>query len=130
MTSADYIQLIQTTLKSCLVEHLGDIDNVNKYFSVNYEQTTDGKVSDYKAFTDHLIALKEHIEKIELTIVAIAQNGNTVFTHHNVIAHKRNGTVATYQVLAHFTVDGNEGKILRCNELIRQTDGEGNLQHV
>ncbi|WP_143143228.1 hypothetical protein [Suttonella ornithocola] len=46
---------------------------ISKYFSQNYLQIVDGKSLDYdyKAFVQHLAALAEHTEAIDIEIEAI-----------------------------------------------------------
>ena len=59
--------------------------------------------------------LKRQTRRMTLSVIAAAEQGEAVLTHHLVEVEKRDGTCSRVRVLAHFTV--REGRICACEEL-------------
>lgn len=63
----------------------------------------------------HIQHLQQVLQSVTLNIIAIAQNDNVVFTHHHVLAIKKDGSQVHTQVIAQFTLC--DDKIIQCDEL-------------
>ncbi|MDT3251846.1 nuclear transport factor 2 family protein [Serratia sp. root2] len=95
---------------------------IAELFSEDYRQQVDGKVLDYAQFMQHMALLKQLTRSMALEIIAVAGQGETVLTHHQVRVEKRDGGRSLVKVLAHFTV--RDGKICACDELTQLLEGE------
>jgi len=104
----------------CSVEH--DEDAIARYFAPGYHQEVDGKELDYAGFIQHMALLKKLTQRIELSLLAIAAEGNTVFTHHQVTVEKKDGARTMIEVLARFTL--LNGQIVQCQELTHLISGD------
>lgn len=97
------------------------VESIAHYFAEDYQQHVDGHSLDYAQFVTHMAALKQFTQKMVLEIIAIAESGNSVLTHHQVTAEKRDGRKSLVEVFAHFRL--REGKIYRCDEVTRLLQG-------
>lgn len=104
----------------CSPEH--DEQKIARYFARNYQQVVDGKLLDYDEFVEHLALLKALTHRIQITVLASACAGDTVFTHHRVEVEKKGGKRSVIEVLARFTLVS--GQIARCEELTHLISGE------
>lgn len=91
------------------------------FFAPSYHQTVNGIELDYAHFVAHMAKLKHMTNAMELTILTIAQQEETVLTHHLVNISKTNGECAMTEVFASFTL--KNGRILHCQELTRLISG-------
>lgn len=108
--------IVQTALQQ-LLSHIQTFSPqiINQYFSTEYKQTVNGKELAYPAFMKHIQHLQQVLQSVTLNIMAIAQNDNIVFTHHQVLAIKKDGSQVHTQVIAQFTL--YDDKIIQCDEL-------------
>lgn len=95
---------------------------MERYFASSYEQVADGAVLNLSEFKQHLLTLKQLTRSMTVTVVAMAQQDEHVFSRHQVSVEKRNGERSMVEVIAHF--QWREGKIVRCDELSRVIDGD------
>ncbi|ASZ14967.1 nuclear transport factor 2 family protein [Chitinophaga pendula] len=95
---------------------------IQRYFSTDYVQHVDGKVLDYATFVAHMQALKAATQQLKVTFKALAEEGDTVFTNHEVIAEKKDGSSSRSQVIAEFRV--RDGKVYYCDELTHLISGD------
>ncbi|MBY7957370.1 nuclear transport factor 2 family protein [Vibrio fluvialis] len=102
-------------------EHV-DEREVERYFASSYQQVADGAVLNLSEFKQHLLTLKQLTRSMTVTVVAMAQQDEHVFSRHQVSVEKRNGERSMVEVIAHF--QWREGKIVRCDELSRVIDGD------
>lgn len=110
--------IIKAALQEVLTHSQSDYsEKIARYFSVDYRQTVNGNVLLYKDFIKHIAFLHQELTAIQITIIAMAEEGDTVFSHHQVQTTKHDGTKTHTQVMAQFTI--REGKIIQCNELTR-----------
>ncbi|WNJ98034.1 nuclear transport factor 2 family protein [Vibrio ruber] len=114
-------QLVLHALTDVMTHPKHEIHIIRTYFAEHYHQVVNGEYLDFNHFINHLALLKQETKQISLTVLAAASEGNTVLTHHQVTAEKADGTYATFEVLAHFTVA--DGQIIRCEELTRMITG-------
>lgn len=90
-------------------------------FSADYRQQVDGNVLNYEQFERHMALLKRQTSSMTLSVLAAAEQGEAVLTHHLVQVVKRDGSCSRVRVLAHFTV--REGRICACDELTELLEG-------
>ncbi|MGF6148311.1 Uncharacterised protein [Kingella potus] len=99
-----------------------DEAEIRRLFAAGYVQKVDGKTLDLDGFIAHMRAQKRHIAEAETEFLALAEEGDTVFSNHIVRAKKSDGSRICVQVLAQFGFD-REGKIALCDELTRLIEG-------
>ncbi|WP_273868850.1 nuclear transport factor 2 family protein [Serratia odorifera] len=92
------------------------------FFSQDYQQQVDGHTLDYAQFVQHMALLKQQTRSMRLNVLALAEQGETVLTHHRVVVEKCDGRRCEVQVLAHFTLCA--GRIVRCDELTHLLSGD------
>lgn len=114
-------KIVVQALQEIITNNTYDETIVIRYFSPDYIQYVDGKTIDYLHFIAHVKVLKQTLAKASIKFIAIAENKETVFTHHHVIATKYDGSQIIAQVIAHFTL--HEGRIIQCNELTHPIAG-------
>src|ERR1700733_1406009 len=94
---------------------------IDRYFSPEYVQHVDGKTLGYAEMLPHLLKQKEALVSVKVTILGVAEEGDFVFTNHEVVAVKKTGERVRFKVLAQFTV--RDQKIIGCDELTRMIEG-------
>jgi len=114
--------IIKAALQAVIANVNGfSIEVIASYFSVNYHQNVNGNVLFYDDFVKHIAALYQVLKSVEITIIAMVQDGQTVFSHHHVHAKKYDGSEVHTQVIAQFTLQ--DGKIIQCDELTHLITG-------
>ncbi|ROP60052.1 SnoaL-like protein [Enterobacter sp. BIGb0383] len=97
-------------------------ERIASWFDPDYQQQVDGHVLNYAQFLIHMATLKTLTRRMTIDVKAIADNGDTVLTHHQVNVTKQDGQTSRIEVLAHFQC--REGRIVRCDELTRLLTGD------
>ncbi|MGE0971731.1 nuclear transport factor 2 family protein [Klebsiella sp. WOUb02] len=115
-------QIVIDALREIITNPRHEEDKIALYFSPDYQQQVDGKSLDYRGFVGHMALLKSLTAKMSLTVLAVAGDGDTVFTHHHVNVDKKSGQQSEIAVMARFTLAS--GRIVRCDELTRLLVGE------
>mgnify|MGYP000897063557 CR=1 FL=1 len=115
------IQRITQALEALISRPEHDEHAIKSFFAAHYRQTVNGIELDYDNFIAHMARLKQIVESMALTILAIAQQGNHVLTHHRVEISKRDGEHAITEVFARFTLENK--RIVSCYELTRLISG-------
>ncbi|MEF3092635.1 nuclear transport factor 2 family protein [Raoultella scottii] len=115
-------QIVMDALREIIPNPLHEEDKIALYFSPDYQQQVDGKSLDYRGFVGHMALLKALTTGMTLSVLAIAGDENTVFTHHHVKVDKKSGQQSEIAVMARFTLAS--GRIVRCDELTRLLVGE------
>ncbi|MCD7099930.1 nuclear transport factor 2 family protein [Stenotrophomonas sp. MMGLT7] len=98
-----------------------DLEAVQAYFDPAYVQTVDGTTLDHAGFVAHMRKQKEAIASMEVDFLAMAEDGDTVFTNHVVTATKKDGDTVVVKVIAQFVF--KDGRLVRCDELTRLLQG-------
>ncbi|MFB5082388.1 nuclear transport factor 2 family protein [Raoultella sp. C349492] len=115
-------QIVMDALREIITNPQHEEDKIALYFSPDYQQQVDGKSLDYRGFVGHMALLKALTTGMTLSVLAIAGDENTVFTHHHVKVDKKSGQQSEIAVMARFTLAS--GRIVRCDELTRLLVGE------
>lgn len=99
-----------------------DEAEIRTVFADGYVQKVDGKTLDLAGLIAHMHKQKLHISQVQTEFLALAEEGNIVFSNHIVRAVKNDGSRVAVQVLAQFEFDA-DGKIVLCDELTRLLEG-------
>ncbi len=99
------------------------MDIIGDYFSPNYEHTTANEKIDYSALVDHIKALMEDAQAIQILPFeeTIHEGNNTVLRYFSKIT-KKNGLISNFAVIAIFEVQNY--KIILFWELTKITLGD------
>ena len=94
----------------------GDVSDarstVEKYFTPQYEQTTDGHVSQYEDFIKHIEFLRSIAETCNIEIVDFVREGRKVAERHFVSGRTKAGKELKAEVYLFGELDEVEGKRL------------------
>ncbi|SCC48347.1 hypothetical protein GA0116948_11097 [Chitinophaga costaii] len=96
-------------------------EDVARFFHPAYQQYVDGHHLDYKGFIAHMIAQRKVVQEMEIFFKTIVQEGNIVFTNHEVFIKKIDGQPIKIQVIAEFLFE--EDKVIKCEELTYLMEG-------
>jgi predicted SnoaL-like aldol condensation-catalyzing enzyme len=121
MHSLTPLERVLDTLQQVVANPLHQPPLIAERFSEDYRQQVDGNSLNYQQFVQHMALLKQLTHRMTLEIIAAAEQGDAVLTHHLVQVEKRDGTRSKVRVLAHFRV--REGKIYACDELTQLLEG-------
>lgn len=117
----DHKALIKALFQAVIAHPLHDESIIQTYFSTDYIQHVDGKVLDYATFVVHMQTLKAATKRMTVTFKALAAEGDTVFTNHEVEAEKADGTIIRSQIIAEFRI--RAGRVYYCDELTHLISG-------
>lgn len=98
-------ELVLNAFRNVLENPSATLCDLEKYFSVDYKQSVDGKALDYSAFTGHFIALTKVVKSFNVDVCDSMSEGNRIFTHHVVNMIKIDGEEVVMKVLALFDVE-------------------------
>ena len=120
-TSMENKEVIKAAFRAAFDSDTVREEAVTRYFSRDYIQHVDGKTIGYVQFIEHLRAQRETIASFHIEFLAMASEGDIVFTNHKVRAVKKDGNEIEAKVIAQFTVCN--GQIIACDELTRMVAG-------
>lgn len=103
-----------------------DIEQIPTYFTDDYIQITDHKLSNIDEFKNHLTKLKEVVKELSINhfkTMIIDEKQNIVYLRYDVLVEKKNGFLGKIEVFAEFTFN-KFGKVKRCNELTQAYETE------
>ncbi len=109
-----------------------NIEKVETYFSPEYQQVTDGKVSSLDEFKKHLSTLKVMTKQLEIPAFhdmlfdEETQQGCFRYTVHVELVQQE--TRGLIDVMALFTL--LDGRIIRCDELTRPHEKNKTLEQL
>lgn len=114
-------QLIKDAFSQIVESTSADEKVIADFFHPKYQQYVDGQQLDYSDFIQHMIVQKGVISNTVVNFKNIVAEDELVFTNHEVIATKNDGSIIKVHILAEFTIA--DGKIIRCDELTRIIQG-------
>lgn len=114
-------QLIKDAFSQVVGSNSADEKIIAAFFHPEYQQYVDGIELNYSGFIQHMIAQKGVISNTVVNFRNIVAEDEVVFTNHEVIATKNDGSIIKVHVLAEFRIAN--GKIIRCDELTRVIQG-------
>jgi hypothetical protein len=114
---------IQSALEEILNQPQRPLDEVlERYFSPEYRQRTDGHWDDREAFKRHLAKLRELVASAEITVLDELRDGDRYASRHRVQIHKRDGTHAVQEVYLFARLDV-QGFVLQVEEATLMLEG-------
>lgn len=114
-------RLIVAIFREVVLPPTLDMGAVERYISRDYVQTVDGVTLDYAGFVEHMGKQKQVLASLTVDFLAMAEEGETVFSNHIVSATKKDGSQVRVKVIAQFVV--RNGLLSRCDELTRLLSG-------
>ncbi|WP_404317138.1 hypothetical protein [Malaciobacter canalis] len=115
-------ELIKKIFSEVLGASSVDTKIIEKYISFDYIQNVDGNTLDYDGFINHMKKQKEVIKSLDVDFLAIAQDGENVFTNHIVTAVKKDESIVKVKVIAQFVIKNN--LLVKCDELTQMLSGK------
>jgi|SRR5579875_2133631 len=95
---------------------------ISTYFTDDYEQTTDGEVSDRAAFATHIAYLRGLVTAGRIEVTEAVADGGHVATRHTVHLTLNGGRAVILEVHL-FGEFAPDGRLRRVHELTRLVDG-------
>jgi len=95
---------------------------VDRYFTADYRQRTDGRVLDRREFVEHLRALRTKIVRGHVEVLEAVRQGHRIADRHLVTVTKRDGTVSQIEVYL-FGQLASDGRLRRVDEVSRVVSG-------
>lgn len=108
-------------------EHL-EVKNITKYVSEKYIQVVNGTSLNFEQFKQHIIALREKYDLCEIDFETLIEEGNKVFSKHQVMLKLKNEEIARTKVFADFTF--LNGKLIYCDETTLLIKGDKEHQNL
>ncbi len=97
---------------------------VDRYFTPDYQQRTDGELVDRDGFVDHVRALRAIVSKGQIEVIEVIREGRRIADRHRVTVTKRDGTVSQLEVYL-FGEFADDGRLRRVDEVSRVVTGSG-----
>jgi hypothetical protein len=95
---------------------------VDRCFSPDYEQRTDGEVTDRAGFVAHVRALRSLVVDGRIEVLEAMRVGERVADRHRVTVTKTDGSTSEIEVFLFGTLDP-EGRLRRVDEVTRVAVG-------
>jgi hypothetical protein len=95
---------------------------VMRYFSPDYQQVTDGHVSDRESFIRHIEALRARLTQGEIEVLDFVRSGDSFAERHQARVTKTDGSRAQLEIYLFGKLDP-QGQILAAHELTRVISG-------
>jgi SnoaL-like domain len=96
---------------------------VDRYFSPDYQQRTDGQLIGRDGFVKHIRALRALAAAGRVEVLDVVQEGNRIADRHEVTVTKRDGTTSRVEVYL-FGEFASDGRLRRVEEISRVIDGD------
>ena len=96
---------------------------IDRYFTPDYQQRTDGDVVDRAGFAAHIRALRALVASGSVTVREALRDGNRIADRHEVTVTKRDGTVSRLEVYL-FGELASDGRLRRVEEVSRIVGGD------
>jgi SnoaL-like domain len=96
---------------------------VDRYFTPDYAQRTDGETVGRDGFTEHIRALRALTKRGTLTVAEAIADGSRIAGRHQVTVTRRDGAVSRVEVCLSGELAA-DGRLRRTDELTRVIGGE------
>jgi len=96
---------------------------IDRYFTPDYQQRTDGEVVGRDGFAAHIRALRALAAGGSVTVLEALRDGNRVADRHQVTVTKRDGSTSQLEVYL-FGELASDGRLRRVDEVSRIVDGD------
>lgn len=98
-------------------------DLLDRYFSPNYRQRTNGRWDDREAFARHARKLREVVASARIEVLDELHDGNRYADRHCVYVTKRGGAQVVQEVYLFAEIDAS-GRFVRVEETTLMLEGE------
>jgi hypothetical protein len=98
-------------------------ETIDRYFTPDYQQRTDGELVDRAGFAAHIRALRALAAGGSVTVLEALKDGNRIADRHQVTVTKRDGTTSRLEVYL-FGELASDGRLRRVDEVSRILDGD------
>jgi SnoaL-like protein len=95
---------------------------IDRYFTPDYEQCTDGELVGRDDFAGHIRALRGLVASGQVTVREVVRDGNRIADRHEVAVTRRDGTASQIEVYL-FGEFANDGRLRRVDEITRVLAG-------
>ena len=95
---------------------------IDRYFSPDYEQRTDGETIDRAGFVAHIRTLRSLVAEGRIEVLEALRVGERVADRHRVTLTRTDGTTSEIEVYLFGTLDA-DGRLLRVDEVSRVVVG-------
>ena len=97
-------------------------DVLDRHFSPDYRQRTNGHWDDREAFAQHARKLREVVASARIEVLDELRDGQRYADHHRVHVSKRDGTQVVQEVYLFAELDA-EGRFARIEEITLMLEG-------
>ncbi|MDV3123479.1 nuclear transport factor 2 family protein [Mycobacterium sp. 21AC1] len=117
-----------TTIAAALHDLLNERDipletAVARHFTDDYQQRTDGELSDRTGFVEHIAHLRSIVEHVDITVNDEFEDGSRYADRHLVRVLKRDGATVTQEVYL-FGTRAADGRFSFVDEVTLMLDGD------
>jgi SnoaL-like domain len=95
---------------------------IDRYFTPDYQQRTDGEVTGRDGFASHIRALRALAADGSISVREVIRDGNRIADRHEVAVTKRDGTTSRIEVYL-FGEFADDGRLRRVDEVTRVIAG-------
>jgi hypothetical protein len=96
---------------------------VDRYFTADYQQRTDGELADRDGFAAHIQAVRGLAAAGRIEVLEAVRDGSRIADRHRVTVTKRDGTVSELEVYL-FGELAADGRLCRVEEISRVVRGD------
>jgi hypothetical protein len=96
---------------------------IDRYFTPDYQQRTDGQLTDRDGFARHIRALRALAAQGSVRVREVLLEGNRIADRHEVAVTRRDGTASRIEVYL-FGELAPDGRLRRVDEISRVIDGD------
>jgi hypothetical protein len=98
------------------------VATIDRYFTPDYQQRTDGELSDRDGFARHIRALRALAAQGSVRVRDVLFDGNRIADRHEVTVTRRDGTTSRIEVYL-FGELAPDGRLRRVDEISRVIEG-------
>lgn len=102
---------------------------IDRYFTPDYTQSTDGETIGRDGFAAHMRALRALAAHGTVRVGAVIRDGNRIADRHEVTITKRDGTTSRVEIYL-FGEFADDGRLRRVDEISRVIDGVEGDTHL
>jgi hypothetical protein len=95
---------------------------IDRYFSPDYQQRTDGETTDRAGFAAHIRTLRSLVAEGRIEVLEALRVGERIGDRHRVTLTRTDGTTSEIEVYLFGTLDA-DGRLLRVDEVSRVVVG-------
>jgi hypothetical protein len=98
---------------------------IDRYFTPDYTQRTDGEIASRAGFAEHIAALRALTAHGSVTVCEVVVDGNRIADRHEVTVTRHDGSTSQLEVYL-FGEVGSDGRLRRVDEITRAINGNDN----